>query len=93
MRQVFNNFKIFKFNQPVPGTGRIVPVLFVLSMFILLCFVLCQMLRVYIYCFALFKAFKCLSIVLCGSGVRLYDGLDLKLFILVGWGRSFLSVA
>ena len=28
-----------------------------------------------------------------GSGVRLYDGLDLKLFILVGWGRSFLSVA
>ena len=29
----------------------------------------------------------------CGSGVRFYDGLDLKLFILVGWGRSFLSVA
>ena len=28
-----------------------------------------------------------------GSGVRLYDGPDLKLFILVGWGRSFLSVA
>ena len=28
-----------------------------------------------------------------GSGVRLYDGSDLKLFILVGWGRSFLSVA
>ena len=27
------------------------------------------------------------------SGVRLYDGPDLKLFILVGWGRSFLSVA
>ena len=27
------------------------------------------------------------------SGVRLYDGRDLKLFILVGWGRSFLSVA
>ena len=26
-------------------------------------------------------------------GVRLYDGPDLKLFILVGWGRSFLSVA
>ena len=26
------------------------------------------------------------------SGVRLYDGTDLKLFILVGWGRSFLSV-
>ena len=25
--------------------------------------------------------------------VRLYDGPDLKLFILVGWGRSFLSVA
>ena len=28
-----------------------------------------------------------------GSGVRLYDGPNLKLFILVGWGRSFLSVA
>ena len=28
-----------------------------------------------------------------GSGVRLYDGPDLKLFILVGWGWSFLSVA
>ena len=28
-----------------------------------------------------------------GSGVRLYDGPDLKLFVLVGWGRSFLSVA
>ena len=28
-----------------------------------------------------------------GSGVRLYDGPDIKLFILVGWGRSFLSVA
>ena len=28
-----------------------------------------------------------------GLGVRLYDGPDLKLFILVGWGRSFLSVA
>ena len=28
-----------------------------------------------------------------GSGVRLHDGPDLKLFILVGWGRSFLSVA
>ena len=28
-----------------------------------------------------------------GSGVRLYGGPDLKLFILVGWGRSFLSVA
>ena len=27
------------------------------------------------------------------SGVRLYDGHDLKLFILVGWGRSFLSIA
>ena len=27
------------------------------------------------------------------SGVRLYDGPDLKLFILVGWSRSFLSVA
>ena len=25
-------------------------------------------------------------------GVRLYDGPDLKLFILCGWGRSFLSV-
>ena len=24
---------------------------------------------------------------------RFYDGPDLKLFILVGWGRSFLSVA
>ena len=24
---------------------------------------------------------------------RLYDGPDIKLFILVGWGRSFLSVA
>ena len=28
-----------------------------------------------------------------GSGVRLYGGTDIKLFILVGWGRSFLSVA
>ena len=28
-----------------------------------------------------------------GSGVRLCDGPDIKLFILVGWGRSFLSVA
>ena len=28
-----------------------------------------------------------------GSGVRLNDGPDIKLFILVGWGRSFLSVA
>ena len=28
-----------------------------------------------------------------GLGVRLYGGPDLKLFILVGWGRSFLSVA
>ena len=28
-----------------------------------------------------------------GSGVRLYDGSDIKLFILVGWDRSFLSVA
>ena len=28
-----------------------------------------------------------------GSGVRLYDGPDIKLFILVGLGRSFLSVA
>ena len=27
-----------------------------------------------------------------GSGVRLHDGPDIKLFILVGWGRS-LSVA
>ena len=27
------------------------------------------------------------------SDVRLYDGPDLKLFILVGWGRSSLSVA
>ena len=26
-----------------------------------------------------------------GSDVRLYDGPDLKLFILVGWDRSFLS--
>ena len=28
-----------------------------------------------------------------GSVVRLYDGPDIKLFILVGWGRIFLSVA
>ena len=28
-----------------------------------------------------------------GSGVRLNDGPDIKLFILVGWGLSFLSVA
>ena len=28
-----------------------------------------------------------------GGGVRLYDGPDLKLFILAGWDRSFLSVA
>ena len=28
-----------------------------------------------------------------GSGVRLYDDPNIKLFILVGWGRSFLSVA
>ena len=28
-----------------------------------------------------------------GSGVKLYDGPDLKLCILVGWDRSFLSVA
>ena len=28
-----------------------------------------------------------------GSGVRLYDGSDLKLFLLVGWDRCFLSVA
>ena len=28
-----------------------------------------------------------------GSGVRLYDDPDLKLFILVGWDRGFLSVA
>ena len=28
-----------------------------------------------------------------GSGVTLYDGPDLKLFVLVGFGRSFLSVA
>ena len=28
-----------------------------------------------------------------GPGVRLYDGPGIKLFILVGWGRSFLSVA
>ena len=27
------------------------------------------------------------------TDVRLYDGPDMKLFILVGWGRSFLSVA
>ena len=27
------------------------------------------------------------------SGVRLYDDLDTKLFILVGWSRSFLSVS
>ena len=29
---------------------------------------------------------------LCDSR-HAYDGLDIKLFILVGWGRSFLSVA
>ena len=29
----------------------------------------------------------------CGSGVRLNDGPDIKLFILVGLGRSFLSIA
>ena len=28
-----------------------------------------------------------------GSGARLYDKHDIKLFILVGWGRSFLFVA
>ena len=28
-----------------------------------------------------------------GSGIRLYDGPDIKLFILVCWDRSFLSVA
>ena len=28
-----------------------------------------------------------------GSGVRLYDGTDIKLFILVGLDRRFLSVA
>ena len=28
-----------------------------------------------------------------GSGVRLYDGPDIKLFIIVGWDRSFLSDA
>ena len=28
-----------------------------------------------------------------GSGIRLYDCPDIKLFILFGWGRSFLSVA
>ena len=28
-----------------------------------------------------------------GSGVRLYDDPDIKLFILFGWGRSFLYVA
>ena len=28
-----------------------------------------------------------------GSDVRLYDGPDLKLFILGGWSRSFFSVA
>ena len=33
------------------------------------------------------------SLIASGSGVRLYDGPDLKLFILVGWDRSFLSVA
>ena len=26
-----------------------------------------------------------------GSGVRLNDGPDIKLFILVGWGRSFFA--
>ena len=28
-----------------------------------------------------------------GSGLRLYDGPDLNLFISVGWDRCFLSVA
>ena len=28
-----------------------------------------------------------------GSGVRLYGGPDIQLFILDGWGRGFLSVA
>ena len=28
-----------------------------------------------------------------GSDVRLYDGPDIKLFILVGWGRSFFLLA
>ena len=28
-----------------------------------------------------------------GSGVRIFNGLDLKLFLLVGWDRSFFSVA
>ena len=28
-----------------------------------------------------------------GQAPRLYDGPDLKLFVLVGWGRSFLSDA
>ena len=27
------------------------------------------------------------------SGIGLYDGPDIKLFIFVDWGRSFLSVA
>ena len=29
----------------------------------------------------------------CGSGVRLSDGPNIKLLILVGWGRSFFAVA
>ena len=29
----------------------------------------------------------------CRPGVRLYDGTDIKLFILVAWDLSFLSVA
>ena len=29
------------------------------------------------------------SVFIGGSGVRLHDGPDLKLFILVGWDRSF----
>ena len=34
--------------------------------------------------------FNCMPV---GQGVRLYDGPDTKVVILVGWGRSFLSVA
>ena len=33
--------------------------------------------------------FAALSFHAGGSGVRLHDGPDLKLFILVGWDRSF----
>ena len=39
-----------------------------------------------------FQNLVCINLYLAapgGSGVRLYDGPDLKLFIFVGWDRSF----